>query len=505
MTTPQTPSPMPGRMAQLRPLLKRYGQVLKLAWGARHELAGPQRLAAERAFLPAALSLQDTPPHPAPRRAMALICAAFLLALLWAAFGQVDVVAVAPGRIIVSERSKVIQARDVATVSSIHVRDGQLVKEGDLLVALDDTQAGAEHTQAQQQRLFALSEKLLSQKLQEAMHSGITPTLPDSLAAPWCGSPAPTCEPWKDIQRQLQAEWLDISSKRAKLEATMQMRASQIQTAQAAAVRLQVLLGSSRQRETDFDALAQQGFISSHALQDKTRDRLDLENELVRARAEQTTALAAHKEAQKELTAYLAETHKTLAQRLAHSQQEMQRLTQEEVKTQQRLRLLNLTAPVSGVVQQLAVHTTGGVVTPAQPLMVIVPTGNDVTAEVMVANKDIGFVHVGQKVRIKFETFNFTRYGTVDGEVSWVSADALTRDPQNATSTTNPSSNGQAPLAYFPAHVRLNSRSLQVEGKDLPITPGLNITAEIKTGRRTVLDYLLSPIQKALDESAGER
>jgi hemolysin D len=93
----------------------------------------------------------------------------------------------------------------------------------------------------------------------------------------------------------------------------------------------------------------------------------------------------------------------------------------------------------------------------------------------------------------------------VDGVVTWVSADALTRDPQNSASATNPSSNGQAPLAYFPAHVRLERRTVQVEGKDLPITPGLNMTVEIKTGRRTVLDYLLSPIQKTLDESWGER
>ncbi len=511
MSTPQVPdrTPMPtpesGRMARLRPLSKRYGQVLKQAWVARHELAGPRRLATERAFLPAALSLQETPPHPAPRRAMALICAAFFVTLIWATLGQVDVVAVAPGRIIVSERSKVIQPLDAATVRSIHVRDGQTVQEGDLLVELDDTQAGAEHTQTQQQRLIALSEKLRTHKLQESVQSASPPLLLDSLSTSWCTTPELTCEPWKDTQNQLQAEWLDISSKRAKLEASVQMRAAQIQTAQAASVRLHALVGSSRQRETDFNALAQQGFISSHALQDKSRDRLDIENELVRVRAEQATAVAAHKEAQKELTAYLAETHKTLAQRQAHSQQEMQRLTQEQVKTQQRLHLLHLKAPVSGIVQQLAVHTTGGVVTPAQPLMVIVPTGNDITAEVMVSNKDIGFVHVGQKVRIKFETFSFTRYGTVDGEMTWVSADALTRDPQNAASATNPSSNGQAPLAYFPAHVKLHSRSLKVEGKDLPITPGLNMTAEIKTGRRTVLDYLLSPIQKTLDESAGER
>ncbi len=493
------------RYELLRPLLKRYEQVFRLAWEARDELAGPKRLATERAFLPAALSLQETPPHPAPRRAIAVISAAFFIALLWAAFGKVDVVAVAPGRVIVSERSKVIQPLDAAAIRSIHVRDGQPVKEGDLLVELDNTQVGAEHTQNKQQLLTAMSERLRTQNLQLALLNGVLPAVADQQAQPWCLDLSSTCEAWLAVLHQLKTEWQDIHSKREKLEATVQMRASQIQSAKAATVRLQALLGSSRQREVDFNALAEQGFVSAHAQQDKSRDRIDIENELVRVRAEHITAIAAHREAQKELDAYLAETKKTLAQRQASSQQEIDRLTQEEVKTDQRLRLLHLTAPVSGVVQQLAVHTAGGVVTPAQPLMVIVPSGNDITAEVMVANKDIGFVHVGQKVRIKFETFNFTRYGTVDGEVTWVSADALTRDPQNSANATNPSSNGQAPLAYFPAHVRLQSQTIKVEGKDLPITPGLNITTEIKTGRRTVLDYLLSPIQKTLDESVGER
>ena len=126
-----------------------------------------------------------------------------------------------------------------------------------------------------------------------------------------------------------------------------------------------------------------------------------------------------------------------------------------------------LRAPVTGTVQQLAVHTLGGVVTPAQALMVLVPTQQDMTAKVMIPNKDTGFVHRRQSVRI--------------------------------------TSNRQAPVAYFPAHIQLKQDRLMVDGKQMPLTPGLNITAEIKTGGRSVLDYLLSPIQKTLNESAAER
>jgi len=494
------------RFAVLRALLKRYQQVLQLAWAARHEIAGPERLAAEKAFLPAALSLQETPPHPAPRRIMAIVCLCFLAAVLWAAFGKIDVVALAPGRIIVSERSKVIQPLEAATVRAIHVKDGQEVREGQLLIELDSTQVGAEHSQNKQQWLAAHSEKLRSSSLQTALNAGALPPASEQHSALWC-EPAKTapCEPWQTLLQQLQTEWQDIRSKRERLAATVQTRDSQIQVSKANVHRLQALLQTVNQREVDYAALAQQGFVSQHGLQDKSRDRQDLENELLRVRAELTTAVSAHQEALKEQSAYLADLQKNLAQRQFSAQQDIERLAQEQVKSQQRLELLQLRSPVKGTVQQLAVFTAGGVVTPAQALMVIVPAAHDISAEVMVANKDIGFIHTGQKVRIKLETFNFTRYGTIDGEVTWVSADALTRDPQNTNSANNPASNGQAPLAYFPAHVKLNKQTIDVEGKTMPVTPGLNLTAEIKTGRRTVLDYLLSPIQKTIDESAGER
>lgn len=500
------PEAMKERMELLTLLLKRYKEVLRLAWDARDELTGPQRLASEQAFLPAALSLQETPPHPAPRRAMAVICAAFLIAVLWASIGKLDVVAVAPGRIIVSERSKVIQPLEAATVRAIHVKDGQQVQEGQLLIELDSTQVGAEHAQNKQQWLAAQSEKLRAQALQAGLNTGKPVALGTAQAAPWCEqTPLESCEPWRLLKHQLDTEWQDVYSKRERLAATVQTRAGQIQVAQASIRRLQDLLGNLRQRETDFSVLASQGFISQHGLQDKTRDRLDIDNELVRVRAEHKTAMAAHQEAIKEQNAYLAEIHKNLSQRLFTAQQDIERLTQEQVKSEQRLHLLELRAPVSGTVQQLAVFTTGGVVTPAQALMVIVPSGHDVAAEVMVANKDIGFVQPGQTVRIKLETYSFTRYGTLDGVVTWVSADALTRDPQNNSNPNNPASNGQAPLAYFPAHIQLKQSSIQIDGKTMPVTPGLNVTAEIKTGKRTVMDYLLSPIQKTLDESVGER
>ena len=179
-----------------------------------------------------------------------------------------------------------------------------------------------------------------------------------------------------------------------------------------------------------------------------------------------------------------------MSDRWAKATLESAQLRQQGAKTMQREQLTRLLAPVSGTVQQLAVHSTGGVVTPAQTLMVVVPDAADVTAEVTVDNKDIGFVHEGQAVEVKLETFSFTRYGTVPATVIRVTADAVHDDKRGA---------------IFPATLRFRVASMDVDGKAVKLAPGMNITAEIKTGKRRVIDYLLSPVKAAANESLGER
>jgi hemolysin D len=179
-----------------------------------------------------------------------------------------------------------------------------------------------------------------------------------------------------------------------------------------------------------------------------------------------------------------------LRERQAQGTLKAAQLSQEGTKAQQRQQLTQLTAPVGGVVQQLAVHTAGGVVTPAQALLVIVPDKAEVTAEVQLENKDIGFVQVGQRANVKLETFPFTRYGTVPATVTRISADAVQDEKRGA---------------LFVATLRLEQSHLQVEGKPIALSPGMNLSAEVKTGSRRALSYLLNPIQQHADEAARER
>ena len=457
-------------------LLSRYRAVLLAAWQARHALAGPQRMADEAAFLPAALSLQVTPAHPAPRRVAGVICALFVIAVVWATLGEIDIVAVAPGRIVVGDRTKLIQPLEAGVVRRVLVKDGAAVRAGELLVELDATNARADEGSVQEQLAAAASEEARTRALLAALDGGRAPSLQH---------PNPP-----QAESRLRAEWLDISARLGKLAAEHARRSAEMATVRELIAKLEATLPIARAREADIQRLAEQGFMSSHAGQDRTRDRIEQERDLAAQRARLAEAQATLHEVTQARTAYLAETARALSERQAQAALKRLELTQDQAKTAQRSRLTRLLAPVDGTVQQLAVHTEGGVVTPAQVLMVIVPKDAQVRAEVVVDNKDIGFVGAGQKATVKLETFNYTRYGTIDATVSSVTADAVTDDKRGS---------------IFPATLVLQQDTIAVDGRRIRLSPGMNVTAEIKTGRQRVIEYLASPVQRAVNESLRER
>ncbi|MBB4845578.1 hemolysin D [Paucibacter oligotrophus] len=480
MTTAAETSP--SRRHPVSELLARYGATFKAAWAVRDQLAGPKRLADERAFLPATLALQETPPHPAPRRAAIAICSLFVIALLWSIFGQIDIVAVSQGRIIISQRSKTIQPLETSVVKAIHVKDGDRVKAGQLLISLDATATQADANRVIEERSAAWSELLRSQSLLKSLASGVPPLLTENRAL----NPADLAT----SRIQLQSDWADISAKFAKFDAEAARRRAEIATAEQLVGKLQTTLPMAQQRESDFKSLTEQGFMAGHAEQDRRRERVELERDLATALARRSEAQAALKESEQSRLAYRAETERLLRDRSAQAELKTRQLGEEGIKADKRNALTQLTAPVAGTVQQLAVHTSGGVVTEAQVLLVLVPDDAAVTAEVVLENKDMGFVREGQAVTVKLETFPYTRYGTVSATVSSISADAVNDEKRGA---------------IFPATLVLEQTKLNVDGKRIKLAPGMNLTAEIKTGKRRVIDFLLSPVQKHVDESLKER
>ena len=474
-------------------LLRRYRRIFAAVWAMRDELAGPRLEREEAAFLPAALSLQLTPVHPAPRRFALAICALFAIAVTWACFGQIDIVATAPGRIVVSDGSKTVQPLEASVVKAIYVKDGDHVQAGQALIDLDATDSRADGKRAGSDRLAAISEILRTKALLEALRTGRAPALGE----------APHDEGWTsadraDAQTQLHTEWDDITAKVAKLEAEATHRQAEISTVDEQIDKLRATLPMARLRESDFKSLSEQGYVGAHDTQDRTRERVEMERDLATTQARRTEAEAALRESQSELASFRSETGRTVRERQAQAELKRAESSQDVAKSTQHVQLAHLVSPVAGTVQQLAVHTAGGVVTPAQVLLMVIPDRAQVTAEVELENKDVGFVREGQRAAIKLETFPFTRYGTMEATVSTLSADAVVDDKR----AKDPS--GQSP-AFFAARLTLARGDIDVDGRMIHLTPGMNVTAEIKTGQRRVIDFLISPLKQHLNESGRER
>lgn len=417
----------------------------------------------------------------------------FAVLFAWACLGRVDIVAVASGRVVAAQRSQRIQSLEDGLVHRVWVRDGDRVQAGQLLLQLDATDARAEGERIQEAWRAASSEAWRAQTLLHAMEQGALSRVP---TAPVLAGVPDRALDWTlaDAQRaeaQLRAEWADIQGRLARSQAEVQQRQSEGDTAQAVFDKLQSGLPWALQREADYRLLVEKGFMSGHATQDRTRERIELERDLAAQAARLREAAAAKVHAVQVLSGLRAEIRRSLHERATQARTQREQFLAEATKARQRQRLTELRSPVEGTVQQLQVHAPGVVVTAGQELMVVAPDADRLTAQVAIANQDMGFVHQGQAVTVKLEAFPFTRHGTLPATVAVVGADAAV-DPRSGQAT-------------YPAYLSLERSSLLIDGREVVITPGMNLIAEIKTGRRRLIDYLLSPAQALANESMRER
>lgn len=471
-------------MSAKRDLINRYRQAWRHSWQNRKAMDAPARLNHEVQFLPAALALQEQPVHPAPRYTQWTIMIFAALTLLWACVGEIDVVATASGKIVPSGKSKVIQPSEVAVVKAIHVYDGQQVKVGDLLIELDTSMTGADVERLNSDLLAAQVDSARAQALLDAIQRNRAPTSLAQLI------PLASAEQQLAAQRWLQGQYLELQSTLEQSAAAIEQRSAEIQAAQSTVASLELSLPITRELAADYKRLLERQFVAKHAYLEKEQIRLDQERELSIQQSRVRELSAAKKAAQSQQNSVIAQTRRAMLDLQHESQQRAAALTQELKKAQQRDSLMRLTAPVDGTVQQLAIHTNGGVVTEAQPLMVIVPSDQPVEVEAMLENKDIGFVRPGQTVEIKVETFSFTKYGVIDGVVQSISNDAIEDE--------------RLGLVYS-ARIQLKKNTIQVGENLIALSPGMAVRAEVKTDKRKVIDYFLSPLQQHTAESLIER
>lgn len=456
----------------------------------------------EIAFLPAALEIVETPPSPIGRAMGATLIAVFCLGLIWACFGHVDIVATASGKVVPSGRVKLIQPFETGVVRAIHIRDGESVKAGDVLIELDPTMSTAEEEHIRNDLNAA---RLDVARLRAALSDADDPQT--EFHPPEGANPAL-------IKMQQAYLAKQVEEHRAKVAALDRQRAQKQAERDTAAATIEKLEASGpiiKQRVDIRKYLVDKELGSRLTYLETLQQLTENEKDLVvqKSRLQETDAALAAIVSTRQQTE--AEFRRTLFSELNEAERKAGGLADDLSKAERRTKLQLLTAPVDGVVQQLAVHTVGGVVTPAQQLAVVVPASAALEVEAMISNRDIGFVHAGQEAQVKIDTFNFTRYGLLHGRVLSVSRDAIVRDvPQEAKNdqakgADTESSEPKGQQYLYSARISLERTKMQVDDEMANIGAGMAVTVEIRTGSRAVISYLLSPLMRYRHDSLRER
>jgi len=468
-------------IAERFPTMSRHFAVLRESWRNQNMADRNRRPVEEHEFLPAALEIMEKPPSPGLRYLMLALCSLFAIALLWSFFGRVDVVAVASGKTLPVANVKVIQPMEIGAVLAIHVRNGERVRKGQLLIELDSTLAGADEAQATRGLLSAR----ISRARNDALLAHLSGRRARFVAPP--GTPAQVSQTQNIVIASAVAEY---EAERASLTQSRAERSAELAGSLAEISKLrQTLPLIDQQLEARRDLSAKGHFPKLKVLEYEQLRVEHLQNIQV-----QESVAAKARAAIGNIDAQMAKLRQTFAKaastEMATAEDESSVRGEELRKSERRRSLQQLRSPVDGVVQQLAVHTVGGVVQPAEPLMIIVPSGSEVAVEAQILNKDIGFVREGQKVRVKLEAFPFTDYGLIEGVVETISRDAIQDE--------------KIGLVYA-TRIRLERNYISIGGRRQLIGPGMAVQAEVKTGERRIIQYLLSPISQTVAEAGRER
>jgi hemolysin D len=462
---------------------------------------------AELEFLPAALEVMETPASPAGRAVAALIAVFFAGAIAWACVGRVDIIAVAPGKIVPTGRTKAVQPLEAGIVSAIDARDGDHVKAGQILVELDATIVNAERRRTAH---GLLKSQLDVARLSALRAGGSIDSL--GLIAPTGASDAEVAK----AKAAMVAQASEQQQKLASLDRQIAEKSAQSDEVAATIAKIQGSLPLVRDEASVREKAMKIEFGNKIAYLEAAAKLIDQENELKVEQRHAVEIVASREALERQRGQAEAEYAHKLLSDLSDAEQKVAELTQDLIKADQKIEERHLRAPVDGTVQQLMVHTIGGVVTPAQQLMLIVPADSHLEIEAMVSNDDIGFVRPGEPAEIKVDTFNFTRYGLLHGTVESVSKDAVVGDKgagaatdgidmQKSRDSSNASDDAQQQHLTYQARISLDRIKMQVEDRLVNLEPGMAVTVEVKTGSRRVISYLLSPLFRYQHESLTER
>jgi hemolysin D len=435
----------------------------------------------EYEFLPPALEIEETPPSPVKRVLIWVIFAIVVTFSVWSWFGRVEIVAEARGKVIPDGRVKVVQPMEEGIIRAILVEEGQRVKEGQILIDLDPTikQADVDSNIGSLRLQYLDRERLVDEFEGRNPGEGLSRSarknklqIPPALMA---------------VQARLKSA--RESEHRAREEAqrlVIAQRESALTAAEAVLVKLERTHSIVKEQESSLKELYEGGFASRMEWRDKDKELLAAQQDIEAQKKQIQSARASLEEARKGLETLTHERDKSVLTDLVEREKTISSTEGEVTKARKRAEYERLVSPVNGTVHGLATYTIGGIVKPAQDVVSIVPDGTPLVVEAMVQNKDIGFVKIGQETEVKLDTFPFQKYGTIRGKVIHLSPDAVEDEKLGPV---------------YRMRTSIERPVMRVDGRDVPVTPGMSASVEVKTGDRRIIEFFLSPIIKYARES----
>ena len=439
-------------------------------------------------FSPGLLRIQAQPPTPFARTLLYSLLTLLGLLFVWAIFGKLDVVASAEGKLIPQSYLKIVQPSEQGVIRDILVEEGQRVQAGQVLMRMDATLTEAD---GQTLATDAQSKRLALRRI-DAELSG----------RPFVRKADDPDETYDQTYAQYQANRYAFDTALAQERSLHDKAQSDLAAAEEIRTKLLKTLPHYRQQDEAYDKLVKDGFVSRIMANDKARERIEKEQDLKSQEYLIQSAQASLTQSSRKLAQITADYRRQLQNERADIEDKLDKSQGELTKQQYRRGLHELKAPHDGIVKDLATHTAGTVISPGTILMTLVPNGEILRAEVWVGNQDVGFIHTGEPVKIKFAAYQFQKYGMVEGRVAHLSADASDNNSQQQQANAKAGSN--LPYSYR-ALVDLKAQHLIADGVRHNLTPGMQVTAEIHLGTRTILEYLLSPVMGAFQEAGRER
>ena len=484
---------------QARP--KMAARLLKPAEGTKLRLVTSDgRNAEELAFLPAALEVVETPPNPLGRRMTLAICLVALTAIVWGVIGQVDIVAVASGKIVSHLHTQVVQPFETGNVKAVLVTAGQHVNQGDPLIELDKTAAIAERNHAQRD----LAGAGLDRMRQSAFLEGTTDVAFDTI---------PVAMPLEitRAETELKVQFANRESQISGLQQEKQQRIADRESLFETTKKIEATLPLVSRRADIHTKATQVGASSIPAMLEAQQLLIETSAELKITHAKIAALDAEIAGLDQKIAATEAQIRLTAMSDLEKASEREHAAEEALSKATRRLELSTLRAPVSGTVQQMHIEGEGSVVTPAQQLMSIVPDDESMEVEAILENRDVGFITVGQQVELKVDAFPFTRYGLLKGRVLSVDRDAEASPvnqnaAQGSQRTADETDHVEASERLrYTVHIAFQSGTLDVDGRPARLLPGMSVKAEILTGKRRIVDFILAPLREHMHNALRER